>query len=73
MFHCCLLSEFCETSGPRKSLKSHTSLFAYFIFDLTGSSAFDRKVNSNVLSDLRRAEIADAENAAFGFRGTFPH
>lgn len=60
-------------SFQTKKCAFHTSLFAYFIFDLTGSSAFDRKVNSNVLSDLRRAEIADAENAAFGFRGTFPH
>lgn len=49
-----------------------TPYFAFFFFVLPRSSAFDKKVNSNVLSDLRGAEIADAENAAFGFQGTFP-
>lgn len=47
--------------------------FFFFFFAFSRSSAFDKTVNSNVLSDLRGAEIADAENAAFGFQGTFPH
>lgn len=48
-------------------------LLSLHIFVLLRSSAFDKKVDSNALFDLRRPEIADAENAAFGFRGIFPH
>lgn len=55
-------------SDPHKSIQLHARYLAYFFFCfvLPGSSAFDKKVDSNVLSDLRGPGIADAENAAFG-------